>query len=232
MNAENADKRFAPVHTSKTFNRILDTFNLRTKKVLDIGCGFGEYLVKFGPESLGITTTPDEVEYAKLRDIRMKLGNAELLETLELREKFEAIWSNNLFEHILAPHAFLITLKRFAESETLLVLGVPVIPRIVSLLRIRKFRGALAVAHINFFTRESLRLTVTRAGWNVKDIRPFLFGNPALDRLVGYFAPHLYVVAYNDSNFKYDSKKLKEWSEDVHYQAMLKVTNQASASYV
>ncbi len=222
-NFETADKRFEPVGTSGTFNRILDILNLRTKKVLDLGCGYGEYLVKFGPNSLGVTSTLEEVEYGKVKNIRIVRGNVELIEKLNLNEQFEGMWANNLFEHLLSPHSFLIKLKTVAQDNTILVLGVPVVPRIASLMKVKKFRGALAAAHINFFTRETLRLTVERGGWKVKDIRPFVFRNIILDRLFSFFAPHLYVVAYNDADFMYPEKKLKEWQDESHYDELLRI---------
>jgi SAM-dependent methyltransferase len=226
METKNMDSRFVNVARSKTFNRILDELSLRNKKVLDLGCGYGEYLVLFGKNSLGITTTLDEIEYGKSKNMRIVPGNVELIDSLDLKENFEAIWANNLFEHLLSPHAFLIKLKTVASAETLLILGVPVIPRIASLMKINKFRGALAVAHVNFFTRESLRLTAERAGWKVSDIRPFIFKNKFLDRLASFFAPHLYVVAKNNASFKYDDKKLKEWKDDGHYQKILEIVEQ------
>jgi SAM-dependent methyltransferase len=222
-NFESADKRFSPVDKSGTFNRILDVLSLRSKKVLDLGCGYGEYLVKFGKNSLGVTSTTDEVEYGRSRNIRIVKGNVELIENMNLSERFEAIWANNLFEHLLSPHSFLMTLKTVSEDKTLLILGVPVVPRIASLMKITKFRGALAGAHINFFTRESLRLTVERGGWKVRDIRPFFFSNIVLDRLFSFFAPHLYVVAYNDATFSYPDKKLKEWQDEAHYDRVLRI---------
>lgn len=226
MNTDLADKRFAPVAHSKTFNRILDVLALRDKKVLDFGCGFGEYLVKFGKGSLGLTTTLEEVEYGKLKNIRIVRGNVELIDALNLGETFDALWANNLFEHLVAPHAFLIKLKTISKHDTLLVLGVPVVPRIASLLKVHKFRGALAVAHVNFFTRETLRLSVQYAGWNVVDVRPFIFKNRFLDMLCSFFAPHLYVVARNNSSFTYADKKLKEWKDDSHYADILRIVGQ------
>ncbi len=220
---EAADKRFEPVSRSGTFNRILDILSLSDKKVLDLGCGYGEYLIKFGKGSLGITSTIEEVEYGAARNIRIVKGNVELIDTLKLNEQFEGMWANNLFEHLLSPHSFLIKLKTVAKNDTLLVLGVPVVPRIASIMKIRKFRGALASAHINFFTRETLRLTVQRGGWRVRDIRPFTFKNTLLDRLFSFFAPHLYVVAYNDTAFMYPEKKLKEWQDEPHYQELLRI---------
>src|SRR3954470_2716913 len=99
---QNPETRFAPVDSSKTFNHILDILDLRDKKVLDLGCGYGEYLVKFGKNSLGITSTIEEVEYGKVRGIRIVRGNVELIEAINLNEQFEGIWANNLFEHLLS----------------------------------------------------------------------------------------------------------------------------------
>jgi len=192
-----------------------------------LGCAFGEHLVHFGEGSLGITTTVDEVEYGVRNGLNIKYGN---VESLSLSEDFSVIWANNLFEHLLSPHAFLMRLKRHARPETMLILGVPVIPKVTSLLRLKKFRGSLAVAHINFFTRESLRLTVERAGWTVREIRPFQFGNSWIDSLFGFLSPHLYVVAENNTDFTYHEKKLKEWKDDDHYAEVLSLAHPAASS--
>ena len=176
---------------------------------------------------MGITSTIEEVEFGKARNIRIVRGNVELIQDLKIQESFEGIWANNLFEHLLSPHSFLMKLKTVSQDKTLLVLGVPTVPRIAQLMSITKFRGALAAAHINFFTRETLQLTVERAGWNVQDVRPFIFKNRLLDSVASFFAPHLYVVAYNDASFIYPEKKLKEWIDEPHYEELLKIGKRA-----
>ncbi len=224
------ERRFDNLKKSATFARILDVLSLKSKKMLDLGCGYGEYLVAFGEGSLGITTTLEEVEYGKQHSIRIVRGNVEELAKVdELQtERFDGIWSNNLFEHLLAPHAFLNSLKRYANDDALLVLGVPVVPAIPSLMNIKKFRGALAVSHINFFTRKTLQLTAERAGWNVIQIRPFIFEAKWLDAIAGIVAPHVYVVARNDATFTYPDKKLKEWKDEPYYTYVLETTHQAT----
>lgn len=217
------DERFSPVAHSATFNRILDTLGLRAKKILDMGCGYGEYLVCFGTGSVGVTTTPAQVEYGVEKGIAIIRGNVELIDELALAKDFQGLWANNLFEHLLAPHAFLIKLKTISAPDAVLVLGVPVVPKIASLMKVPKFRGALATAHINFFTRETLRLTVERAGWKVQTVRPFIFSNIYLDWLCSFVAPHLYVVAYNDPTFTYHIKKVIEWQDDAHYDKVLAI---------
>ncbi|MBU0722849.1 class I SAM-dependent methyltransferase [Patescibacteria group bacterium] len=219
------EDRFKLVKKSKTFARILRAFQLQNKKVFDIGCGYGEHLVNFGKGSVGITTTQDEIDYGKKNNLRITYSNAEQLDTLKLNENFDVIWANNFFEHILSPHSFLIKLKKFSQKNTTLILGVPVLPKITKLVYLQKFRGALAVAHINFFTRNSLILTVERAGWIVLDARPFKLTIPFLDRTFASFAPHIYIVAKNNPDFQYHEKKRKEWENDKMYSDLLKINS-------
>jgi len=226
MDFSEADARFAPVKRSRVFNRICDTLALREKKVLDLGCGYGEYMQLFGGGSVGITTTPHEVEYGTARGIDIRLGNVERIDELGLPRDFDAIWANNLFEHLLSPHSFLMKLKTLTKPEALLILGVPVVPVIPALMQLPKFRGALAHAHINFFTRRSLRLTVERAGWQVSAVRPFVATSRTADDALGAFMPHLYTVAKNDASFRYHDKKLKEWGDPL-YAPLLSITGQS-----
>lgn len=217
-------ERFNKVSSSHVFNRILKILNLKNKKVLDIGCGYGEYLSKFGKGSIGITTTQDEVDYAKDNGLDIVKGNIEEDNILKTLGNFECIWANNLFEHLLSPHAFLVKLKTISNDKAMLILGVPVIPKIAYLLRFNKFRGALASNHISFFSRESLRYTVQYAGWKVVSLRPFIFSNKILDNIASFFAPHLYLIAYNNSDFKYPEKKQKEWRGEKLYQYLFDIT--------
>lgn len=220
------EQRFEKVAHSRTFSTLLDIFQLRNKKILDLGCGYGEYLTLFGKGSVGITTTQEEVSYGDKHDLKIVLGNVEEISELDIGNEFEAIWGNNLFEHLLSPHAFLMHLKTVSTNKTLLILGVPVIPKVVFLIRSKYFRGALASNHINFFTQTTLRLAVERAGWSVLCTRPFIFRNKWLDFMVRPFAPHMYIVARNDDSFVYPQKKLKEWKGQRLYASLLKLTKQ------
>lgn len=219
-------KRDRDVMNSTTFKRIANTYNLQNKRVLDIGCGFGEYMQRFGPTSVGITTTPEEVDYGKTvgRDIRF--GNVErLAEAIEPHERFDVIWANNIFEHLLSPHAFLVHLKKFANEDTVVILGTPMVPFFPQLLTVKKFSGALASPHVNFFTKKTYELTLQFAGWTPKNIQPFYFSSNLLDTTFAPFAPHLYLTAQNDSSYQYPPKKIKEWENDSLYQDLIQIMN-------
>src|SRR3989344_941079 len=159
----NLERRFAAVSRSKTLAHIIAELELDKKSVFDIGCSFGEFLTHFGEGSVGLTIAENEAAHGKMKGLDIRLGNIES-DDFKLDEKFDAIFANNIFEHLYSPHEFLIKVKRYMKPDGVLILGVPCVPKIVALLHIRKFRGALATQHINFFTRDTLRFTAERAG--------------------------------------------------------------------
>lgn len=205
----NIEKRFNRIANSKTFKNILNRFDLDNKSVLDIGCSYGEFLCHFGEKSVGLTISNDEVEYGKLKGLDIRYSNIEDWD-IELDQKFDVIFANNILEHLYSPHRFLIEIKKFLKSDGILVLGVPCFPKIVSLLSLGKFRGSLASNHINFFTKNTLKESVLRAGWNVSEVRSFHVKNRILDSILGIIAPHFYVVASPVKNFEYHDKRKKE----------------------
>jgi SAM-dependent methyltransferase len=217
---------FKKIDGSTTFENICGLFNLKHKKVLDIGCGYGQYLKHFGRGSIGVTTANDEVTFGKENNLNIVFGNAEFLGETNFNTEFEAFWANNLFEHLLSPHAFLMNLKKMAKDDALIILGVPVVPKIISLLNFKWWRGPLASNHVNFFTPTTLKLTTEYAGWEVLAVRPFIFKNGFLDALLRPLAPHMYVVAKNKPDFKYPPKKIHEWEGDGHYSELLSITKQ------
>jgi SAM-dependent methyltransferase len=202
------EMRFQAVSTSKTFRNLRRAYGLEQKAVLDIGCSYGEYLSHFGPGSTGITINPEEAVEGRSRGLDMRVGNAE--DELPIEKNYDAIYCSNLLEHLYSPHAFLYRARKALGPGGTLILGVPVLPFPRFLTRFKKFHGALAGAHINFFVKDSLAYTVQRAGWHIKCIRGFHFSNVILDSAIWFLYPHLYVIAEPDLSFSYGTKREKE----------------------
>ena len=209
------ETRFKNIDASKTFKNIVMQLALNKRAVLDIGCSYGEFLIHFGTGSTGVTIAKEEVAYGKEKGLDIRYGNIEDGDFL-VKEKYDAVFANNLFEHLYSPHGFLYKVRDYLKPQGILILGVPCIPKIVSLLKIRKFRGSLAVAHINFFTRDTLIKTVERAGYRVQTARGFRFRNKILDHLLDPIYPHFYVVAQLDTSFGYSEKRMKELAGYTH----------------
>ena len=205
------EKRFAAVAASRTFRNLRHEFHLETKSVLDIGCSYGEFLSHFGPGSVGVTLAPEEIMYARARGLLVKEGNIEDMAFVSsVTEKFDVVFANNIFEHLYSPHSFLIEVKKLLKEDGLLILGVPCVPKITVLLRLKKFHGSLASQHINFFTRDTLRFTAERAGWIVEEMRGFRFKSFIFDHMLDLIYPHFYVVAQQNRDFEYSEKRKKE----------------------
>ncbi len=202
-------KRFANIAKSQTFRNIITTFNLDKKSVLDIGCSYGEFLTHFGTDSVGVTITQEEVAYGKKNNLDIRYGNIED-PSFVLDQTFDVIFANNIFEHLYSPHQFLVDVKKYLKNDGLLILGVPCMPIITPLVHLKKFRGALAMAHINFFTKSTLIKTVERGGWLPESTRGYHFMNPLIDHCLDPIYPHFYVAARLDANFAYSDKRMKE----------------------
>lgn len=199
---------FEKVKKARVFNNIKSLYELDKKAVLDVGCSEGHYLACFGPGSMGLTIIDVHVEAAKQYGLEVINKNVEDPK-FSLDRKFDAIWANNFFEHMEAPHPFLMRMKECLKPDGFMVLGVPVLPYLPFLTRLKKFRGAYAVSHVNFFYRQSLIETVRYAGWEVHEARLFYFKNKFLDTLMNLIAPHIYVVATPKENFQYAEKRMK-----------------------
>jgi len=126
----------------------------------------------------------------------------------------------------VAPHSFHINLKRLASKDAVAILDVPVVTKRGSLMGLRRLRSPLALNHVNFFTKDSLRLNAKCAGWEVPAVRPFIFENELVESLISPVAPHLYLVARNKRDFKCPPKKMYEWEGGEYYKDLLSITNQ------
>ena len=108
------EKRFSGVARSKTFRHIVDALGLESKSVFDIGCSYGEFLVNFGPESVGLTSTKEKAESGVAHGLDVRYGDIE--GKVPVTETFDALFANNLFEHLSAPHLFLLSVKKFGTT--------------------------------------------------------------------------------------------------------------------
>jgi SAM-dependent methyltransferase len=159
-------------------------FGFDQKRVLDIGCHLGNSLLYWGPGSEGVDVTTEVQQFLAAFDIRVYLLNVENgFDAIATR--YDAIYTNNLIEHLVAPHLFLVRLHALLQPGGLLALGHPLTPdRPFGRLWQRMGRnGWLASEHINFFSPAAARLMVERAGFRV--LRQYLspFERTGLDRL-------------------------------------------------
>lgn len=198
----------------RSFLDIVQRYRLGEKRVVDVGCGYGHYLIHFGPGSIGLDANEKSRQFAL--SIGLEVLDCNVEDSLPLEpESAEAVWCANLLEHLVAPHLLLTRLHRALTPDGLLVAKVPVIPpwfvrKGVALLG--RPLGFEASEHINAFTPATFGFTLERAGFQVVEQVSIVLSNPLLQAvsapLTRRWGASITVVARKDPSFVYPEKRL------------------------
>ncbi len=200
-----------------TANTLHKNYNFGDKRILDIGCSYGQTLFYWGEGSIGVDVSKQMVGLPKALGYVIYLTNIEdRLCPEEWKAGFDGAFSDNLIEHLVSPHLFLTRINRILNDDGLLVLGHPTVPltSLAKMLwrRYKGFEGYLAGEHINFYTPETISLTLNRAGFEVIDQwHPLPRRLNRLKKLVGPFSSHCYTVARKIDEWRYSSKRMAEF---------------------
>jgi SAM-dependent methyltransferase len=141
--------------------------------VLDVGCGPGTHLYSFAEGSVGLDGR-DLIDRPGYGFAKWDFAS-DISDTLRRAGKppaFKYVWTNDVIEHVLSPHDYLLNLRRALQDDGLLFVGLPLVNPIgrPSWTANRKnplhlFGGFLSQDHINFFTFPTLLHTARYAGF-------------------------------------------------------------------
>lgn len=137
---------------------------LKSKSVLDIGCGYGEILYclknKYGCQVMGVEASGQAGEYGeKLFSIPIYKST---LEEFESKGKFDIIWCSHVLEHTVNPSTFLKKINSLLKSNGCLYLEVPNILRPTGGFSLNKF---LYNEHLQTFSVYNLYLLLKKNGF-------------------------------------------------------------------
>lgn len=93
-----------------------------TGKVLDVGCGIGDYL-RFRPGTMGVDINPAAVDWCQSQGLNVQLMQPDRLPFPNLN--FEGVVLDNVLEHISTPEPLLAEVSRVLAPGGCLVVGVP-----------------------------------------------------------------------------------------------------------
>jgi SAM-dependent methyltransferase len=201
---------------SRAVGFVCEAHGADRKAMLDIGCGYGQHLVQFGPGSVGIDAVERNVEFCRALGFEAVLANVE--DGLpDLGRQFDGIFCSNLLEHLVAPHLFLLRLHALLNDDARLFIHVPTMPPLPIVDRLIRrtigHNGYQASEHINAFTPRTLAFTIQRAGYIVEDV---VFVGARGRRLLGLGEPvfrelgiSAMAVARHDPAFRYPEKRVE-----------------------
>ncbi|MFV1974714.1 MAG: class I SAM-dependent methyltransferase [Candidatus Scalindua sp.] len=198
---------------SSDINILQKDYGFGEKRILDIGCSYGQSLLYWGLDSVGIDVSEEMASLPKALGYEIFLTNVEdRLCPDELIGCFEGVFSDNMIEHLVSPHLFLIRINKLLKPGGLIALGHPTVPLTAFAKYLWKrfygYEGYLAAEHINFYTPETIALALKRAGLDViEQWHPLPRKLDRLRKLVGPFSTHCYTVARKIGDWHYSTKR-------------------------
>ncbi len=92
-------------------------------KVLDVGCGIGDFLAFRGVNTVGIDINPLNVNYCKSNGQEAYLIEGNTYPFTE--QSFDSVILDNVLEHLVEPEFTINEISRVLKSNGVLVIGVP-----------------------------------------------------------------------------------------------------------
>lgn len=150
------------------FTRFMDRFSLRGRKVLEAGCGRGEYLSllkQCGMDAHGLEDAPDAVAYCVRSGLQVTRGFVDSPDYRVAGAPFEAYFILNFLEHLPDPVG---TLRGIRANLTETGVGLVEVPNFDMMRRSALYAEFIA-DHLFYFTSDTLRTALRLGGFDVLD---------------------------------------------------------------
>lgn len=151
--------------------QILDNLlsNKKSKlKILDIGCGKGEFLVNISNDKFdkyGVEINPDGYKICKEKKI--KVYNQELKDLTFGDNIFDAITLRHVIEHLDKPNEIMHSIKRILKEDGILVMGTPNTDGLGFRYGQNIWFHLDAPRHLILYNKKSLEYLLNKAGFKV-----------------------------------------------------------------
>lgn len=150
-------------------HRLLKQHGLDTKpiSVIDVGCGSGKFLFELSGmmngKYLGVDVSTRSVETAQAKHQRENL-TFERQDLADIKDKFDLVTMNDVFEHVDDYIGFLRDTRRVGEY---FYFNIPLDMTTVSVLRHSYMILRESVGHIHYFSKKSALATLEYAGYEI-----------------------------------------------------------------
>ncbi len=148
------------------FTSFVEHHALKNKKILEIGCGRGEYLSLMkncGVQAYGIEASPDSVSYCKQSGLNVSMGFDEDATYKVEGAPFDSFFVLNFLEHLPNLNSGLAGIANNLREGAIGLIEVPNFDMILRKNLFSEFIGD----HLFYFTKETLNSTLCQNGFEV-----------------------------------------------------------------
>lgn len=158
------------VFRKKQFNDFVHQYSLKNKKIIEIGCGRGEFLSimqEFADESYGLEFSEQSVSDCKKMGLKVFPGFVEKDDYKIKNHPFDAFFILNFLEHLPEPNA---TLRGIFNNLTDDGIGLIEVPNFDMILQKKLFSEFIG-DHLFYFTKETLGSTLWINGFEILECK-------------------------------------------------------------
>ncbi|MFD2561596.1 class I SAM-dependent methyltransferase [Aquimarina rubra] len=179
-------------------HEMLDFLPENTKTLLDVGCGEGAFASfikeKYQTETWGIELMKEEGEKAEKLLDKVFIGEVEGFIDELPDNYFDAIYFNDVLEHLVDPYMVLEKIKSKLSKDGVIISSIPNMRYHSALKNLvlnknweYEDHGIMDKTHLRFFTGKSIANMYTRLGYKIithkginktKSIKPYLYNLP------------------------------------------------------
>lgn len=159
-------KRIKAEYDTNSRFRLVSLLTNKDTSILDVGCGYGFFMQKL--EKKGYKTEGVEISSCR-REIAEKYCNCNIHPILPLNKKYDLVTLFHVLEHVDNPIEFLRKLSGLLKPNGILLIEVP---NVESYTLSSKYCNEFfwQMAHISYFSYETLNYTIEKAGIKEKII--------------------------------------------------------------
>ncbi len=153
------------------FEQWVDKYSLSGKKILEVGCGRGEYLELLGElpvDAVGVEFGQTSVDACADRKLSVHRAFMDADSPLLPDAPFDGFVCLNFLEHWPDPNA---TLQEICRNLADRSIGMVEVPNFDMILKMGLFSEFIA-DHLLYFTRDTLTFTLQRNGFEVLECEP------------------------------------------------------------
>lgn len=154
----------------KQFENFVQKFSLKGKKVIEIGCGRGEYLSlmkQFGVAAYGLEYSKDSVRQCLKDGLKVSKGFIES-DNYKLNDgPFDAFFILSFLEHLPEPNSTLRGIYNNLRNDAV---GLVEVPNFDMILRNKLFSEFIS-DHLFYFTKDTLTTTLELNGFEVLECK-------------------------------------------------------------
>jgi 2-polyprenyl-3-methyl-5-hydroxy-6-metoxy-1,4-benzoquinol methylase len=150
----------------KQFEKFVDKYSLHGKKVVEIGCGKGEFLSlmkQAGADAYGIEYSDESVDYCRKSDLKVEKLYLEGEDDKISGHPFDCFFIMNFFEHLPDPNA---TLKSLYNNLSDSGVGLIEVPNFDMIQKNNLFSEFIN-DHLFYFTKDTLTRILELNGFEI-----------------------------------------------------------------